>query len=251
MAVKWIITDLDGCINPEESVPWNLELFGEFARRVRQAAAGEGTLAPITLCTGRPQPYVEVLMKMLDVQAPAICENGAVLYSLHDNWARYGPGVTEDKILGLRQVRGFVETALLPEYSQCLIQFGKEAQLSVYSEDPGVFPEMKARIEEFTQGNGGPELVINASPCYLNISLAGVDKGSTLKVLLEDLGVTREETAGCGDSEGDLPLRNSVGFFACPSNAQDCLKDVADYVSPYPDIAGMLDILERPEMQRG
>ena len=93
MSVKWIITDLDGCVSPEESVPWALEPFVEFARQSRAASAGESDLAPLTLCTGRPQPYAEVLMKILDIRAPAICENGAVLYSLPDNRARIGPGL--------------------------------------------------------------------------------------------------------------------------------------------------------------
>ena len=58
------------------------------------------------------------------------------------------------------------------------------------------------------------------------------------------------EVAGVGDSEGDLPLCEAVGFFACPDNAQPCIKDAADYVSPYPDIQGMLDIFDRPELRR-
>ncbi|MCP4642196.1 MAG: HAD family phosphatase [bacterium] len=250
MPVKWIISDLDGCVNPEESVAWDLEAFARFAAVVREASAGHGTLAPMTICTGRPQPYVEALTKILDVRAPVICENGAVLYTLHDNWSRYGPGVTEEKVLGLRAVRAFVETEILPHHPEAVLQFGKEAQMSVFSSDPGLFPEMKARIDAFVTEHDGPELVINASPCYLNISLAGVDKGSTLRALLDELGVTGDETAGIGDSEGDLPLRETVGFFACPANASQCIKDAADYVSPHRDINGMLDILARPEMQR-
>ena len=250
MPVKWIISDMDGCLNPEESVPWNLELFHRFAQRVRQANAGEGALAPLTLCTGRPQPYVEALMKILDVRAPAICENGAVIYTLKDNWARYAPGITEEKLLGLRAVRAFVETDILPNQPTALLQFGKEAQMSIYSEQSDIFAPMKARIEDFVDRQGGPELVINTTPCYLNISLAGVDKGSTLRVLMEELGVTHHEVAGIGDTEGDLPLREAVGFFACPANARPSLKEKADYVSKHDDIAGMLDILDRPELQR-
>jgi HAD superfamily hydrolase (TIGR01484 family) len=250
MPIKWIITDLDGCISPEESVAWDLDLFTAFAQKVREANAGRGTLPPVTACTGRPQPYVETLAKILDIRAPVICENGAVLYTLHDNHARYGPGVTEEKILGLRAVRAFIDLEILPSRPEALLQFGKEAQISVYSENPGLFPDMKARIEEFTRRTGGPELLINASPCYLNISLAGVDKGSTLHALMDELDVTKDELAGMGDSEGDLPLRKAVGFFACPANASDCIKKTADYVSPLPDVAGMLDILTRPELQR-
>lgn len=250
MAVEWIIADIDGCISPEESVAWDAELFGRFARLVRQASAGEGRLAPMTLCTGRPQPYVEALMKLLDIRAPAICENGAVLYTLHDNWARYGPGVTEEKVLGLRRVRAFVETELLPGHDELVLQFGKEAQMSVFSKRPEALQPLKPAIEDFVAREGGPELVINLSHYYLNISLAGVNKGNALAHLLEELGVDRAHTAGIGDTVGDLPLRDAVGFFACPANSQPEIKDVADYVSPHETLEGMLDILQRPEMQR-
>jgi len=249
MSVEWIITDLDGCVSPEESVPWDLGLFFEFARLSRAASAGETSLAPLTLCTGRPQPYAEVLMKILDIRAPVICENGAVLYSLHDNWARVGPGVTAEKIQALRAVRTFIETELLPDHPEAVIQFGKEAQVSVFSKQPDILREMQPRVERFVREHG-PELIINCSHYYLNLSLAGVDKGSMLRVLLEELGVERNRVAGIGDTVGDLPLREAVGFFACPANAQAEIKAAADYVSPEPTIAGLLDILALPPMQR-
>ena len=251
MAVKWILTDIDGCLSPDESVPWDMALFGQFAERVREANAGRGTLAPLTLCTGRPQPYVEVLEKILDIRVPSICENGAVLYSIADNRPRLGPGVTEEKLLQLRAVRAFLETEALPEHAGAVIQFGKEAQISVYCERVEVFAPIQRRVEAFAEANGGPALVINRSPYYLNISLAGVDKGNALHVLLDELGASHDEAAGVGDSLGDLALREAVGFFACPVNACAEIKEAADYVSPYPNVEGMLDILDRPEMQRG
>jgi len=250
MAMKWIITDLDGCTNPEESIPWDLERFLQFAQLSREASEGRGPLPPFTLCTGRPQPYAEVLMKILDIRAPAICENGAVLYTLHDNRARYGPGVTEEKIRGIRAVRTFIDAEVLPAYPDAIMQFGKEAQLSVFSERPEIFASIQPLIEQFVEQQGGPELVINPSHFYLNISLDGVDKGNALRALFEELNVTRDETAGIGDTEGDLPLRDNVGFFACPANAKPAIKAIANYVSPYPDIQGMLDILERPELRK-
>jgi hydroxymethylpyrimidine pyrophosphatase-like HAD family hydrolase len=207
-------------------------------------------------------------MKILDVRAPAVCENGAVIYSLEGNLARYGPGVTEEKLLGLRAVRAFIETELLPAYgadaqmpsaapaaacataARAVLQFGKEAQLSVYSETPEIFADMHARIDEFTARRGGPELLINTSHFYLNISLLGVDKGAALGAVLAELDCPREAAAGIGDTEGDLPLREAVGWFACPANARDSIKAVADYISPYPTVRGMLDILQRPELRR-
>lgn len=251
MAIKWIITDIDGCLSPEESVPWDLDAFWAFARLVRAGNAGNGPIPPLTLCTGRPQPYVEVLAKILDIRLPIIAENGAVLYSLHDNWSRFGPGVTPDKIHGLRAIREFIDSAILPRYPGTLYQFGKEAMLSVYSEDGAVFEAITADIARLVRENGLPEPVIGPTPCYLNISMSGVNKGTTVEALIADMPITRAEAAGMGDSMGDLPLREAVGFFACPANAHPDLKAVADYVSPEADVRGMLDILRRPEFARG
>ena len=249
MSIQWIIADVDGCLTPEESVPWDLASFAHFAQLAREASAGRGPTAPITLCTGRPQPYAEVLMKLLDVRAPAICENGAVLYTLHDNRARYAPGVTEERILDLRRVRAHIETELLPGCPEAVIQFGKEAQISVFSQRPDLLRAMQPEVVAFAD-RIGLALDVNLSHFYLNISLAGVDKGAALDALLVELGVGRDDVAGIGDTEGDLPLREAVGFFACPANATEAIRDAADYVSPHSTLDGVLDILARPEMKR-
>ncbi len=44
---------------------------------------------------------------------------------------------------------------------------------------------------------------------------------------------------------GDMAIREGVGFFACPSNADPRLKKVADYVSPKAEVEAVLDILTR------
>lgn len=122
--------------------------------------------------------------------------------------------------------------------------------MSLFSQKPELFAVIQPQIEAFVADYDSLELLINASHYYLNISLAGVDKGSTVDALLADLGVGPSEVAGIGDTEGDLPLRERVGFFACPANARPEIQAVSDYVSPYPDIRGVLDILDRPEVQR-
>jgi hydroxymethylpyrimidine pyrophosphatase-like HAD family hydrolase len=248
--MKWIISDIDGCLSPEESVAWDLDRFHAFAGICRDACAGRNALPPLTLCTGRPQPYTEVLAKILDIRAPIICENGALIYTLADNRSRYGPGVTPEKIAGLRTVRNYIDTVILPEFPEALYQFGKDAQMSLFSEEPGCFPAIKSRVEAFIADNNGPQMIIEPSHYYLNFSLKNVNKGRALEFLLGELGADRSECAGIGDTEGDMPLRAVTGFFACPANAKPALKAAADYVSPLPDLEGVLDILKRPELRR-
>lgn len=248
--MRWIISDIDGCLTPEESVPWEWERFSAFVQRVRAANEGRSSLAPMTLCTGRPQPYVEAMMKMLGVTAPAICENGSVLYTLHDNYARYAPGIDFEKIHALRQLREYIEAELLAQYPGAVIQFGKEAQLSVFSQRPEQFGPMRRQVEAYLADHHLAALSIAPSHFYLNITPEGTDKGSAVAAIRETLGVEREALIGIGDTEGDLPLARAVGWFACPANATDAIKAAADYVSPYPMLEGILDILDQPACQR-
>ncbi len=250
MAIGLIISDVDGCISPEESRAWDGPLFDRFAEACRKASAGDSSLAPMTLCTGRPQPYVEALMKVLDIRYPAICEAGAVFYRLKDNRSYYAPSVTPAMIRGLHQVRDYIDAEILPAFPGVVYQFGKEAQMSLFSERPEVFNDITPLLQACAATIPGLELTITPTHYYLNIDLKGVTKGAAVIGLIEQLGLNRESVAGIGDTLGDMSIREAVGFFACPANAVPGLKAVADYVSPFPDVRGMLDILERPELQR-
>lgn len=240
MAYELIVSDIDGCISPEESAGWDLEVFTDLANLVR---GGDNPPLPLTLCSGRPQPYVEVLMKLLDIRIPAICESGAVLYSLHDNRSYYGPGVTAKKLDELHEIRHFVMSDLLARYPEAVYQFGKEAHLSLYSEDPSRIPLLADEIRRFVRRFPDEPVEISASHFYLNVSLNGVTKGSALREVMRQLGVGRENVAAIGDTEGDLPLREEAAFFACPANATPETASRADYVSPHPDARGLVDIL--------
>ncbi|NLN92047.1 MAG: HAD family phosphatase [Candidatus Hydrogenedens sp.] len=250
MSIRLIISDIDGCISPEESRAWDGPLFDRFAARCRAASAGTSTLAPLTLCTGRPQPYVEALMKVLDIRFPAICESGAVIYRLENNLSTFGPGIMPAMIQSLQQLRHFISIEILPLYPGLIYQFGKEAQISLFSEDPSCFEEVQADIQAYADTLAGLKLTMTPSHYYLNIDLAGVTKGTAIELIAGEYDLSRDDMAGIGDTLGDLSIRESVGFFACPANAVPQLKEVADYVSPWPDLQGMLDILDRPEMQK-
>ncbi|MFW5742414.1 MAG: HAD family hydrolase [Spirochaetota bacterium] len=242
MRYKLIVSDVDGCLAPEESAAWDFQAFSRLAALAR--GEGREEPLPLTLCTGRPQPYVEVLLKLLDVRLPAICEGGAVVYALSDNRSTYGPGVTPERLEELYEIRHFISSDLLPRYGDVIYQFGKEAQISLYAEDPARIPLLADEVRRFSSRFTDDPVEVSATRYYLNVSLRGVDKGSALRMLLADLGVRREDVASVGDTGGDLPLREESAFFGSPANATDEAKAHADYVSPYPDVHGLLDIID-------
>ena len=244
MTYELIVSDVDGCLSPEESVGWNLSHFGQLAERIR-CGGPSGAPLPVTLCTGRPQPYVEVLLKLFDISLPAICENGAVIYDLPSNSSRFGPGVTEKRIGVIREIRSFVEREILPAYSEVSIQFGKEAQLSIYSGEPEQIPQMAERVVAFSRTLGEEMVRVDSSHYYLNVSISDVSKGSALELVANEVGASRKHTAVIGDTSGDLPMRDHAAFFGAPANATDPVKEIADYVSPYPDLKGVADILDQ------
>jgi HAD superfamily hydrolase (TIGR01484 family) len=241
MKYRLIVSDVDGCLSPEESIAWDVDALAELIHIIRSNEL------PFTLCTGRPQPYVEVLLKLLDVRIPAICENGALLYSLADNRTIHGPGVTSRGIDLVDDVRRFVRDDLLPRHPEAVLQAGKEAQVSVFTPDPDLMPELETAVRGFVDSHAPGAFIVGASHYYLNVSLTGVDKGTALAELirLQGGGLSGDAVAVIGDTSGDLPMREHAGFFAAPANATSDVRDAADYVSPHTDIRATIDILRR------
>ncbi len=56
------------------------------------------------------------------------------------------------------------------------------------------------------------------------------NKTDAVKTLAEEMGLEMKEIAFMGDDVNDLHAMNLVGFSACPADAVDAIKHVADYV---------------------
>lgn len=63
---------------------------------------------------------------------------------------------------------------------------------------------------------------------YQNVS----NKAAFLRDFFKEHGLSREETAYCGDDWNDLAAMALCGFVACPADADAAVKARADYVCP-------------------
>ncbi len=88
-------------------------------------------------------------------------------------------------------------------------------------------------------------MVVARSVTYVNVTLAHVTKATALARMFAELGVDASKVLAIGDTAGDLGMAEICGYFACPANAVDEVKDRADYVSPLPITAGVVDILRQ------
>lgn len=72
-----VLCDIDGCLNSGKGVPFDLGTLGQIRDRIAELlTCGTG----VTLCSGRPQPYVEADAQILAIDLPYICENGALIH---------------------------------------------------------------------------------------------------------------------------------------------------------------------------
>ena len=73
-----------------------------------------------------------------------------------------------------------------------------------------------------------------------------MNKAYSLKHLLNILGIKREEMVCCGDSFNDISMIQFAGMGVAMANAQEKLKNVADYVTEQDNNHnGIVEVIER------
>jgi Cof subfamily protein (haloacid dehalogenase superfamily) len=73
----------------------------------------------------------------------------------------------------------------------------------------------------------------------------GVDKGSALKYLSEQLNINRNEIIAIGDNENDRTMFEFAGLSAVMGNAGEHLKDIAGYVTSDNDNEGVSEVFKK------
>lgn len=89
-----------------------------------------------------------------------------------------------------------------------------------------------------------------SSPLFIEIALAGIDKGYGLKKLLERLDIHVSETIVVGDSENDLPMFELAGLAVAMGQAPDNVKAKANIVTAPNDESGVAKFLQEHVFSR-
>lgn len=248
-----IICDIDGCLAPETSAPMDAHALARIARHNQHAIAARASAdasasldsAPppiLTLCSGRPQPFVEAMCRLLGNSVlPAIAENGVWLYFPGENRHERDPRILPEHILAVHDLERWVEANLGPR--GVTIQPGKAASVSLYHRDTGYLRTLVPMLETACAAVGWP-FRVSMTWHYINCDLRFVSKGTAVRRWIEHTGIPRENLLGIGDTDSDLLVLEEVGSFACPANAQGNIKARADHVADGPEIEGVLEILE-------
>ena len=99
----------------------------------------------------------------------------------------------------------------------------------------------KEAIEYF-----GSNLSIYCSdPFFLELVYPGVDKASSMDILLKKLGLTRKEMICIGDGYNDISMIKSAGLGVAMANAQPAVLECADYVTLSNNEDGVAAVIDK------
>lgn len=236
-----VVCDIDGCLGPESHEPLDAHALAALADYNR-AAHEQRDRPVITLCSGRPQPFVEALSRLLgNTSVPCVCENGVWVYDPRDNGFHRDPAITPEHLASVRDAQDWIEREWVTRGA--VIQPGKAASISVWHADTALLKgAITESIRERAARHGWP-LRVSATVAWINCDLAHIHKGTGIDRVLALTGLARERLAGVGDSPSDRFIAQRVAFFAAPSNAHPDLCDACHFIAPEPEIAGVMTIL--------
>lgn len=240
-----IICDIDGCLGPESTDP--MELAGlEWIRGWNLSALADG-LPRLTLCSGRPLPFVEALCRVIcNTTLPAICENGVWLFDPAANGFLRDPAITSDDIHAVHAATDWIESDFGPQ--GVVIQPGKAASLSLWHPDTEHLRRLVPRLVERFARESWP-FRVSMTVAWINCDLTKISKSTGLRRFVEHTGLRRERMLGIGDSASDLVMKDHVRLFAAPANAAPEVRAASDLVSPQHEIRGVCDILSQIRSQ--
>lgn len=238
-----VLCDNDGCLTPEDASPFDAETLARIAGRNRRAV-NLGEAPVLTICSGRPIPFVEAMCRLLGNDAlPAIGENGAWLFDPRTNAMELDPRIDAAALGAVCECERWVERELGPE-GVC-IQPGKHASVSLWHPDPVRLREtIRPRVEARRDAERWP-IRVSMTWFYINCDLEFISKGTAIDRLIarERLDTTR--LAGIGDTASDIAIAERVAWFGCPANAAPEARARAHAVAELPEARGVLQLLDR------
>ncbi len=238
--VRLFVFDIDGCLSRGSFSHFSPQML-DALRDLNARAREDASVPAVTVCTGRPQPYVECFLQAIGGTMPALCEGGTVLFDprTHGVYTHRAFGEREERLL--EKLRHEVEKRLVNE--AVMFEPGKVTHLTLLVTEPYSPEELLPEALAIAQ-NYGEEFVVETTRICVHFLFRHLHKGTGLAWLSERTGIAPDEMAGMGDARPDLSFLELVGIAGAPANAHEEVKQVAHFVSSASDAEGALEFIE-------
>ena len=104
---------------------------------------------------------------------------------------------------------------------------------------------LKQVQDKLNEKLNGAVTIFFSEPYFLEIMPQGIEKASSLEILLNKLGIDKKHLIACGDGYNDIPMMQYAGLSVAMANAQEETKEWADYIAPSNDEDGVAAAIEK------
>ena len=105
-------------------------------------------------------------------------------------------------------------------------------------------PEAVLKGQELMREKFGDQLnIFRSEPFYLEMMPQYIDKAYSLGILLDALKTDRTHMICCGDGFNDRSMIQMAGLGVAMANAQEEVKEVADFITGSNDEDGVADVV--------
>lgn len=262
---KILILDIDGTlVNSQKQIT---ERTLKYLHRIQE----EGHV--VALASGRPYPGMERYAKQIGLDkfgGYAVSFNGGMLVSCASGTPvfekkipnRYAPVIYQYAVKhGIGMVTYHQDMVItgtaIDDYMQYEARLNhmalKQVKDFVHYVDFDMIkclltaePEKAEQCERELFDMLAPELnVFRSEPYFIEITTRGIDKAETIACLLELIGIPRKNSVCCGDGFNDLTMVQYGGIGVAMGNAQQIVKDHADYITSSCDEDGIVEVIEK------
>lgn len=238
---KLFIVDLDGCItHPFQSPDW--EAISEI-KRLNNLSKEDEQIPALTICSGRPFPYVEAVAQWLDVDLPVLFESGAGMYDVNDINIRWHTSFTTERLQEVEEIKKWLKSEIIDKNPGTIPEFTKYTDAGLINREPMVIDKMHRKVLAYIPDNY-PAFEVHHTDVSINIITKEANKGKGISWLSDMLGYGLDEVAYIGDSSGDVPALNIVGAAFAPINAKEIAKNAAEII-PKEATEAVLEVYKR------
>ena len=133
-------------------------------------------------------------------------------------------------IMKIKKVDNFLKAVQHP-IAKCLI-VGEPTRLAVLEKE--MYNHLHDRMGVF-----------RSEPYFLELVPKGIDKAQSLAVLLKEIGMTKDEMIAVGDGFNDLSMIKYAGLGVAMSNAQEVVRENADFITLSNEEDGVAHVVEK------
>ncbi|MBE2900311.1 phosphoglycolate phosphatase [Methanothermobacter thermautotrophicus] len=217
--MRAIAVDIDGTITDRER-----RLSLEAVRALRGA---EEAGVPVIIVTGNILCFAMATSILMGTTGGVVAENGGVLY-IND----------EVRVLGDMSKAERAYSHLKGIYPVRKVPFSdlRVSEIALTRDVPA---------DTVREALSGFDVEVYDTGFAIHLTDPAVNKGSSMEILLESMGLGMDDVMAIGDSENDLEFIEHAGFRVAVANADPELKAIADYVTSAAHGEGVAEAVQR------